>query len=165
LYGERKRKKTFIIRCRESSLLNVFSGGIEAISNFGGSSSATKGAAMDLAVIQKDMKPFFLGALAGALLISWVGFQLVGWKSPGVAARLAKTQTDTAMVTELSRICSVQFNKSANVPERLAELKKTERWSRGGVITKAGFATMPGDKEPVNGVAEACAELLVPEKN
>ena len=119
---------------------------------------------MDLTIIQKDAKPFLLGALAGAVLISCVGFQLVGWKSPSVAERLAKTQTDTAMVTELSKICSVQFNAAPNLPERMAELKKTERWSRGGVIAKAGFATMPGEKEPQNGVAEACANLLVPEK-
>lgn len=120
---------------------------------------------MDLTVIQKDAKPFLLGALAGAVLLAWVGFQLVGWKSPGNAERLAKTQTDTAMVAELSKICSVQFNNAPNLPERLAELKKTERWSRGGVIAKAGFATMPGEKEPMNGVAEACANLLVPEKD
>lgn len=120
---------------------------------------------MDFTVVRKEGKPFLLGALAGALLISWVGFQLVGWKSPAVAARLAKTQTDTAMVAELSKICSVQFNAAPNVPERLAALKKAERWSRGEVIAKAGFATMPGEQQPQNGVAEACAELLVPEKD
>ena len=84
---------------------------------------------MDLAVIQKDTKPFLLGALAGALLLAWVGFQLVGWQSPGVAERLAKTQTNAAVVAGLSKICSVQFNNAATVPERLSELKKTERWS------------------------------------
>src|SRR5258705_13903449 len=120
---------------------------------------------MEYAMLMKDSKPFLLGALAGAVVLAWVGFQLVGWKGPGDAERMAKGQTEAAMVTELSKICSVQFNNAPNVPERLAELQKTERWSRGGVIAKAGFATMPGEKEPVNGVAEACAQLLVPEKN
>ena len=119
---------------------------------------------MDLTMIQKYAKPFLLGALAGAVLISWIGFQLVGWKAPGAAERMAKTQTDTAMATALSKICRVQFNAAPNLPERMVELTKTERWSRGGVITKAGFATMPGEKDPQNGVAEACANLLVPEK-
>ncbi|HTD89423.1 MAG TPA: hypothetical protein VK663_02085 [Burkholderiales bacterium] len=118
---------------------------------------------MDLTMIQKETKPFLLGALAGAVLLAWVGFQLVGWKSPSTFDRLVKGQTDAAMVAELSKICSVQFNNAPSVAERLAELKKTERWSRGGMIAKAGFATMPGEKEPANGVAEACAELLVPE--
>ncbi len=119
---------------------------------------------MDLATIQKDAKSFLLGALAGALLLAWVGFQLVGWKTPGDAERQAKRQTDTAVSTALAKICSVQFNSAANLPQRLAELQKTERWSRSAVLTKAGFATMPGEKESANGVAEACANLLVPEK-
>ena len=124
----------------------------------------TSGNDMDLTLIKKVAKPFLLGALAGALLLAWVGFQLVGWKAPGDAERQAKRQTETAVSTALAKICSVQFNAAANVPERLAELQKTERWSRSGVLAKAGFATMPGDKEPVNGVSEACANLLVPEK-
>ena len=119
---------------------------------------------MDFTIIKKDAKPFLLGTLAGALLLAWVGFQLVGWKSPGDAERQAKRQTDTAVSNALAKICSVQFSSAANLPERLAELQKTERWSRSTLLTKAGFATMPGEKEPANGVAEACANLLVPEK-
>ena len=49
--------------------------------------------------------------------------------------------------------------------ERLAQLQKTERFSRGEALAKAGFAIMPGDKAPVPGVAEACANRLVPESN
>ena len=120
---------------------------------------------MDYAMIKKYAQPFLLGALAGALLLAWIGFQLVGWKAPGDAERQAKRQTDAAVASALAKICSVQFNSAANLPERLAELQKTERWSRSTVLTKAGFATMPGEKEPANGVAEACANLLVPEKD
>lgn len=120
---------------------------------------------MDFTMIRKDTKPFLLGALSGAVLLAWIGFQLVGWKSPSSSERLAKGQTDAALVTALSRICAVQFRSAANLPERLAELQKAERWSRGTVLAKAGFATMPGEKEPANGVAEACADLLVPTKD
>ena len=117
------------------------------------------------AIIAKYVKPFLLGALAGALLISWIGFQLVGWTTGGTAERLAKKQTETAVANALGKICSVQFNIAENLPERLAALQKTERWSRAGVLAKGGFATMPGAKEPSNDVAEACANILVPEKN
>jgi hypothetical protein len=126
-----------------------------------GTSSGAKETDMD---IKKDTKPFLLGALAGAVLLGFVGFQLVGWKSPTAAEKLARSQSDAAVATVLGKICSVQFNRAANLPERLAELQKTERWSRSDVIVKAGFATMPGEKEPANGVAEACANLLVTEK-
>lgn len=114
--------------------------------------------------MHKDTKPFLLGSLAGAVLLAWVGFQFVGWKSAGDSERLAKGQTDTAVSAALAKICSVQFNSAANLPERLAVLQKTEQWSRSEVLAKAGFATMPGDKEPAQNVAEACASLLVPEK-
>ena len=117
-----------------------------------------------LPAIFKDAKPFLLGALAGAVLISWIGFDAGGWKTSSTSERLAKKQTEGAVVGALAKICSAQFNKAANLPARMAELQKTERWSRGGVIAKTGLATMPGDKEPATGVAEACAELLLPEK-
>ena len=115
--------------------------------------------------IFKDAKPFLLGLLAGALLISWIGFDLVGWTTSSGSERFAKRQNEVAVAAALGKICSVQFNSAANLPERLAELQKTERWSRGEMLAKTGFATMPGDKEPANGVSEACANLLVPEKN
>jgi len=117
-----------------------------------------------LPAMHKGTKPFFLGALAGALLLAWIGFELFGWKTGGDSERLAKRGADGAVVAALARICSAQFNSATNLPARLAELQKTERWSRGAVVAKAGFATMVGEKEPTQGVAEACAALLIPEK-
>lgn len=117
-----------------------------------------------LPAIPGETKPFLLGALAGAALIAWMGFDLAGWKTSGDFTRLSKRQADSAVVAAQARICNVQFNNAANRPARFAELQKTERWSRGAVVTKGGFATMLGEKEPTQGVAEACAELLIPEK-
>jgi hypothetical protein len=114
--------------------------------------------------MHKDTKPFLLGGLAGAVLLGWIGFQLVGWQAPSTSTKFAKGQSTAAVAAALGKICSVQFNSAANLPERLAKLQKTEQWSRSGELSKAGFATMPGEKEPVNGVAEACATILVPEK-
>jgi hypothetical protein len=117
-----------------------------------------------LPAMHKDTKPFCLGALVGAFLIAWAGFDLLGWKTGGAHETLAKRQADGAVVAAHARICSFRFNSAGNLPVRLAELRKTEQWSRGQVVAKAGFATMPGEKEPTQGVAEACANLLVPEK-
>ncbi len=114
--------------------------------------------------MHKDTNPFLLGAFVGALLLAWAGFELLGWSTSGATERLAKRQADVAVVAALGRICSTQFNSAPNLPARLAELQKTERWSRGGVVAKTGFATMVGEKEPTSGVAEACADLLIPEK-
>ncbi len=117
-----------------------------------------------LPAMHKDTKPFCLGALAGAVLITWVGFDGFGWKTSAASETLAKRQAEGAVVAAHARICSAQFNSAKNLPVRLAELQKTERWSRGQVVAKAGFATMLGEKEPTPGVSDACANLLIPEK-
>ncbi len=117
-----------------------------------------------LPAMHKDTTPFLLGAVAGAVVIGLMGFEALGWKTGTASERLAKRQADVAAVAALARICSTQFNSAPNLPARLAELQKSERYSRGAVVAKAGFATMPGEKEPAQGVAEVCAALLIPEK-
>lgn len=107
-------------------------------------------------------KPFSLGALAGAVIITWTGFDALGWKTSAAAATLGKRQADTAVVTALASICNAQFRKAADFPARLAALEKTDRYSRGEVIWKGGWATMPGAAEPDHDVGRACAELLIP---
>lgn len=109
-------------------------------------------------------KPFCLGALAGAVLVAWVGFDALGWKSSGAAEASSKRNAETAVATAFASICSEQFKKSSQASVQLATLRKTERYSRGDVLAKGGWATMPGSKEPHPGVAQLCADLLIPEK-
>ena len=110
-------------------------------------------------------KPFSLGALAGAIAITWTGFDALGWKTKGAAANLATNQAAAAVVAAQAAICDAQFrSKQADFPARLAVLEKTERYSRGDVISKGGWATMPGGKEAAQNVGQACADLLIPEK-
>ena len=111
--------------------------------------------------MHKDTTPFCLGALAGAVLIAWVGFDALGWKTGDASAALAKRQAETAVVAAYAHICSAQFNGAKDLPVRLAELKKADQWSRGDVVAKTGFATMLGEKEPTQGVSQACADLVV----
>ena len=107
-------------------------------------------------------KPFSLGALAGAVAITWTGFDALGWKTAGSADTLGKRQADAAVVMALASICDAQFRKESDFTARLAALEKTERYSRGEVVSKAGWATMPGAKEPNSAVGQACADLLIP---
>ena len=118
-----------------------------------------------LPTMHKDTKPFLLGALAGAVLFTWVGFDALGWKTGAAAETLAKRQADGAVISAYARVCSSEFNAAKDVPVRLEALKKVERWSRGDVLAKAGFATMPGEKEAAQGVSQACADILIPEKS
>ena len=114
--------------------------------------------------LPEHTKPFLLGAAAGALLLAWAGFDMLGWKTDGGAHVFAKRQADVAVVAALAPICNAHFRAGADFSTRLTALQKTDRWSRGDMLVKGGWATMDGSKEPTSGVAEACAELLVPEK-
>jgi hypothetical protein len=120
--------------------------------------------AFEMPKMHKDTQPFLLGALAGAILISWIGFDLLGWKMSGKAEAQAKKQSDTAVVAAYAGICDAQFRSAPKFQARLTELEKADRWSRGEIVVKAGYASFPGVKEPSRDVGQACAELLLPEK-
>ncbi len=114
--------------------------------------------------LHKDTNPFCIGALAGAVLAVWVGFDAMGWKTGAAADTLIKRQSETAVVAAYAHVCVNQFNAGADPAGRLVALKGAEQYSRGDVLAKSGFATMAGDKEPLQGVPQACAEALLPEK-
>src|SRR5438093_533954 len=109
-------------------------------------------------------KPFCLGVVAGAVLLGWAGFDALGWKLNSAAEALANKKAEAAVVTAYASICREQFARGADFAARLAALDKVERYSRGDVVAKGGWATMTGGKEPRPGVAQECAELLVPAK-
>jgi len=109
-------------------------------------------------------KPFCLGAVAGAVLLGWAGFDALGWKLNSAAEALANKKAEAAVVTAYASICREQFARGADFAARLAALDKVERYSRGDVVAKGGWATMTGGKEPRAGVAQECADLLVPAK-
>ncbi len=113
--------------------------------------------------IHKDAKPFALGVLAGAGLIAWIGFGALNWKTPGKAETLAKRQVDTAVMASQAQICSAQFSAGKDGAGRMVTLKASDRWSRGDIVEKGGWATMAGSKTPGQGVSQACADLLIPE--
>jgi hypothetical protein len=110
-------------------------------------------------------KQFCLGALAGAALIAWIGFDALGWKLNSAAEALANRKAEAAVVSAFASICRDQFAKGADYSARLSALDKVERYSRGDAVAKAGWATMNGAKEPRSGVAQECAELLIPAKS
>ena len=114
-------------------------------------------------MIEQHSKPFLLGALSGAVLISMLGFNLIGWKTTATSDRLVKTQSEAAVSTALANICVVQFKAAKDFDARLVTLKAAERYSRPQLIEKEGFATMPGDKAAISGVSEVCSNILVPE--
>src|SRR4051812_18506755 len=79
-------------------------------------------------------QPVLWGAVAGAILSVWVGFDALGWKTRAAAETLANRQSDAAVVAALATICRDRFTQAAGFPARLAALEKVEKYSRGETI-------------------------------
>jgi hypothetical protein len=109
-------------------------------------------------------KPFCLGALAGAVLAVWIGFDALGWRTSGTAEALSKRNAEASVAAAFASVCSERFKSGSEYSAQLAALAKADRYSRGDVVAKGGWATMPGSKDPHPGVAQLCADLLIPEK-
>ena len=78
----------------------------------------------------------------------------------GKARQMASEQSRTDVVAALSLICAEQAKRDPLLTERVALLKTTASYSRGDLIMKNGWATMPGTAEPNRQVANACADKV-----
>jgi len=112
--------------------------------------------------LPKNTQPALLGAVAGAVLSVWVGFDALGWKTQSAAETATNRKADSAVVAALASICHDRFSQARDFRARLAALEKLDSYARGEAIAKGGWATMLGAKEPKAGVGEECANLLFP---
>jgi hypothetical protein len=116
-------------------------------------------------ILQAESRTRLLqGAAAGAVLTMVIGFGWGGWTLGSTAAKNARMSADNATVAALAPICVDKFRRDADAEAKLAALKKTDSWQRDTFVTKGGWATFPGAKEPADGVAEACANMLTAQK-
>jgi hypothetical protein len=106
------------------------------------------------------LKPGLYGAGCGAIALAVVGFSWGGWMTGGNAKALAEAQARTEVVAALTAICLDQSKRDPQLAERVALLKTTASYSRGDLIMKNGWATMPGTAEPNRQVANACADKV-----
>jgi hypothetical protein len=104
----------------------------------------------------------FWACVASVVLTMIVGFSWGGWVTGGTARQTAEIMAREAVVQRLAPICVMQSGKDLGKGQKLVALKDESSWQRGEYVSKQGWATMPGEKEPDRRVAEACAELLLP---
>jgi dienelactone hydrolase len=108
-----------------------------------------------------ELKPALWGVVGGAVAAMIIGFSWGGWVTGGTASTNADKQASTAVITALTPFCTEKFRGDANVATNLEDLKKANPWERSSLIEKGGWATLPGQSAPAEGVARACAEQLV----
>ena len=107
------------------------------------------------------LKPGLYGAVCGAVALAVVGFSSWGgWVTGGTAREMAADQSKADVVAALSLICVDQSKRDPQLAERLAAIKAVSSWSRGELVMKNSWATMPGTTEADSQVARACAEKV-----
>lgn len=90
-----------------------------------------------------------------------VGFEWGGWVTGATSRSRAEAAGQDAVVARLAPICVFQASHDPQRDEKLKALKNTDSWSRADYVIKQGWATMPGDREADNQVAEQCGTLLL----
>ena len=110
------------------------------------------------------IKPAVWGAVVGAVGIMIVGFSWMGWTLGGTTTRLVAEGSESAVIAALTPFCVANYMKQPDAAKQLALLKAdTSSYTQRDIIEKAGFSTMPGNKEPRSG-ARGCLRDRAPDR-
>jgi hypothetical protein len=109
---------------------------------------------------REKIKSIAWGAVGGALVTMYVGFNVGGWMTNGGALAMAKETAAIAVAERLGTICVAQFNRDTAKGQKLIDMKGKDTWERGRYIDTQSWAIMPGDDKAENGVSDACAKQL-----
>ena len=112
---------------------------------------------------KQAIKPFVWGMVVGSVVLLIVIFS-AGWVvTRGSAEAEARAIAADAVMNRLAPIAVAQFMQDPNKEERLKEMKKLDSWgenNRSDYVQKQGWATMPGEKEPDEQVADEVSRRL-----
>jgi hypothetical protein len=97
------------------------------------------------------------GVICGAVIVAAYGFIWAGWTTGKSKQLMVDEAIAKSRINTQAEICIAQFIQDPKYKEKLAELKKFEYLERTGFIEKGGWDKMPGQKEALSGVAQACA--------
>lgn len=106
------------------------------------------------------VKPGLVGAAAGALAITVIGFSWGGWVTNSKAMEMASVSAHQQVVDALVPVCIEKSKQDPQMADVLLQWKDAGSYQRREILMKAGWATMPGSTEPNRPVASACVEQL-----
>ena len=102
------------------------------------------------------LKPGIYGAACGAIVAAFVGFTWGGWVTSATAREMASKQ----LVSALTTVCVDHAKRDPDTVQRMAAIKAASSWTRGDLVAKNGWATLPGETAANQEVANACASKL-----
>jgi hypothetical protein len=110
----------------------------------------------------ESLKRLLQGAAAGAVATMIVGFSWGGWSLGSTADKMAKEQSNLAVVAALAPVCAEKFRARPDAAAKTIALSKVYPWNRAKDFPKE-IVTLPGETEPSSALVDACyALLLVP---
>ena len=104
---------------------------------------------------------FFWTCIATMALTMFIGFNWGGWMTASSAQEMASDASEAAVIQALAPICVAQFNMDPEKDQKLVELQEASSYQRDNFINEQQWSTMPGYEEPMRGVADECARLLL----
>ena len=112
----------------------------------------------------ESLKRLLQGAAVGAVATIVVGFSWGGWSLGSTADKMAKEQSERAVVAALAPVCADKFRALPDAEAKTIALSKVEAWKRGEEFPKE-FVTLPGETYPSSALAYACSTLLLAPKS
>jgi hypothetical protein len=112
----------------------------------------------------ESLKRLLQGAAVGAVATMIVGFNWGGWSLSSTADKMAKDQSDLAVVTALAPVCAAKFRALPDAAAKTVALSKVDSWKRADEFPKE-FVTLPGESYPSSALVNACSTLLLAPKS
>jgi hypothetical protein len=104
------------------------------------------------------------GAGVGAVATMIVGFNWGGWSLSSTADKMAKEQSDLAVVRALAPVCADKFRALPDAAAKTVALSKVDSWKRADEFPKE-FVTLPGETYRSSALVNACSTLLLAPKS
>ena len=104
------------------------------------------------------------GAAAGAVATMVVGFSWGGWSLGSTADKMAKEQSNLAVVAALAPVCADKFRAQPDAAAKTVALSKVDSWKRRDEFPKE-LVTLPGESFPNSALVDACYALIVAPKS
>jgi hypothetical protein len=104
------------------------------------------------------------GAAVGAIATIFIGFNWGGWSLGSTADKMAKDQSELAVVAALAPVCADKFRAQPDAAAKTIALSKVDSWKRVDELPKE-FVTLPGETFPSSALAAACYALLAAPKS
>lgn len=111
--------------------------------------------------LSRGVEPAICGVIFGAIGVVAGGFTMGGWVTSGAAHEQADIAAAMSAQSVMIEVCVAQALADPARTRILGNLSTSNQYVHEQIVMDAGWATMPWDPKPNNGVAEKCGDRLL----